>query len=124
MKTALASMGSVGTALLAHVPCCGLNVAMVAGSAGFGAGFFSMLAPYRAWFLGFSVIMAVVAVWLAFRPHKACGHEDCHHNESRQRKWRQGLAIASCALVAAGFFVPVAGSHHGHNHETGVVLND
>ncbi len=123
MKTALATAGTIGSALLAHVPCCGLPIAVAAGSAGGGASFLTILAPYRPWLLGFSIVMALFSLWLAFRPHRGCAHSECHHNEMRQRRLRQGVAIASCLVAVGGLFLPAAHSHQGHSHESDIVLN-
>jgi mercuric ion transport protein len=121
MKTGLASAGSVGAVALAHLPCCGLNIALALGGAGSGVGFLAVLEPYRPLFVGFSLVMAAVTVWMAFRPHKRCAHSECHHNDRRNLVLRRGAAIVVSALaVGAVFFSP---THEGHNHSGQVVLH-
>lgn len=122
MKTGLASAGSMAAAVLAHLPCCGLNIALALGSFGSGASFLSALEPYRPWLTAFSIVMAGLTVWFAFRPHRTCAHSECHHNDRRNQLVRKGAALAVALLALGSPFIAPAG--HDHSHGQDVVLHD
>jgi mercuric ion transport protein len=123
MKTGLASVGSVGATALAHLPCCGINIALAVGGAGSGLGFLAALEPYRPVFIAFSLVMAAVTLALAFRPHKKCAHSECHHNDRPNLAWRRGAAIAVSVLAVGSIFLAPK-SHEGHPHDAQVVLHE
>lgn len=113
-KTWLTGIGAVASTLLAHVPCCGLNLALLVGAAGSSSSFLSGLSPYRPWFIGFSVLMSAVTLWLAFKPHKAhaCG-ECCHVETHDKRSWvKKSAAILLAGVSVAGIFLAPAGHIH------------
>lgn len=117
-KSWLTGAGAVASALLAHVPCCGLNLALILGAAGSGSSFLAGLSPYRPWFIGFSLIMSGITLWLAFKPHVAYACGDCcqesSHNKRSSLKKLGALALA--ALSVSGILVAPAGHSHSHGH--------
>lgn len=121
MKTGLATAGSVSAVALAHLPCCGLNIALAVGGAGSGLGFLTALEPYRPYFMGFSLLMAAITLWLAFRPHRRCAHHECHHNERPNVIWRRGAAVLVSVIAVGAMFITPA--PHNHAHDDQVVLH-
>jgi hypothetical protein len=120
VKTLFSSLGAISLAALAHVPCCGLNLALLLGSAGSGIVWLEGLTPYRPWLLGFSLAMAALTLFLAFRPHKAKACGDCCATEAehpRRQTVKKGIAVAVAFIALAGFFVPASDHHHGHDHD-------
>lgn len=115
-KSWLTGAGAVASALLAHVPCCGLNLALILGAAGSGSSFLSGLSPYRPWFIGFSLIMSGLTLWLAFKPHKAHACGDCCQESSHKRRssFKKLGALALAAVSVAGVFLAPAGHIHAH----------
>lgn len=117
-KTWLTGAGAVASALLAHVPCCGLNLALIMGAAGSGSSFLSGLSPYRPWFIGFSMIMSGLTLWLAFKPHKAHACGDCCQESSHNKRssFKKLGALALAALSVAGILLAPAGHIHSDGH--------
>lgn len=114
MKSFMSGLASVAGALLAHVPCCGLNIALLAGSAGTGATWLAGLTPYRPWFLGFSLLLAGLTLWLAFRPVKHQCTGDCVPKKMK-RGLQQGVAVTVAVLSLGSIFLPASG--HSHHHD-------
>lgn len=120
MKVLWSSLGAIGAGLLAHVPCCGINLALAAGT---GTSILGGLTEYRPWFIAFSLVMAALSLWLAFRPHgrQACGTccaEKDHLWKSRARKIS---AVVVTAAALGAMLIPAAGHHHdaADGHEGG-----
>lgn len=121
MKGALSGAGAVAAGLLAHVPCCGINLALLAGVAGSGTTFLSGLTPYRPWFLGFSLLMACITIWMAFRPHASAACGSCCHGEDHAKKsrMRKAGAVAVAVVALGSLLVPAPAHVHGAGEESG-----
>jgi hypothetical protein len=107
--------------LLAHLPCCGLPAMIGLGSLSSGAGWLTALNEWRPWLLGFSLLMAGLTVFAAFKPVQAtCG---CCRVKIETWKKCAAAALAVIALISAGIQLPSLVSeepgqvdHTGHNH--------
>lgn len=108
-KSGWATAGSVGAALLAHVPCCLPPILMSLGGA--SAGLATALQPYRPWLLGFAAINILAGFYLAYRPEK-CAVEGCTHDHRPKSRWLQRtLSWGALAVFAWAFLAPA------HVHE-------
>lgn len=118
-KSWLTGASAVASALLAHLPCCGVNLALLVGAAGSGSSFLGGLTPYRPWFIGFSLVMSGLTLWLAFKPHQAESCGDCCQEAAHTHRTavRKKAALALAAISVAGIFLAPAG--HSHSHEDG-----
>jgi hypothetical protein len=119
MKESGLSLGALALAALSHVPCCGVNLALVLGSTGTGLTLFEGLSAYRPWLLGFSAAMAVLTLWLAFRPRKACCHDEGCAAHGKRASLGKVLAVAAACAAVAGFFVQPSGGHDHSDHAEG-----
>lgn len=117
----LAGMGAAAAALLAHIPCCGLNLALILGTAS-SSSVLAGITPYRGWFVAASLLLSGATLWMAFKPHNdhACG--DCCQPKSHDaRSWfKKGAALVLAGVAVLGVFLAPAGHVHsvtdGHDH--------
>ena len=124
----LTGIGAAAAALLAHVPCCGLNLALILGTAS-NSTLLAGLSPYRGWFVALSLALSAVTLWMAFKPHKAhaCG-DCCQPATHNSRSWfKKGAAVVLAGVSIVGIFLAPAGhvhavtehshsDHSGHDH--------
>lgn len=126
MKESGLSLGALALAALSHIPCCGVNVALALGSTGTGLTLLEGLSAYRPWLLGFSVLMAAITLWMAFRPRKVCCEDEgcAVHGKAKGSAGKVLAVAAACAAVAGFFFEPTGHHHHDHtDHEGGTVVS-
>lgn len=125
----LTGIGAAVAALLAHIPCCGLNLALILGTASSSSAL-AGITPFRGWFIGASLILSAVTLWMAFKPHKAHACGDCCQPASHDaRTWfKKGAAVVLAGVSLLGIFLAPAGhvhtvsegrdhsDHAGHDH--------
>lgn len=107
MKHAFAGIGSIGGALLAHIPCCGSSALLAFGGAGAGLSWLTVLHPYRWLFVGLSTLLLAIGFWQAYRkPHACHTCGDCASEAHARRRVKIGtmwvMAAVSLSLVVAG----------------------
>lgn len=122
----LAGAGAAAAALLAHIPCCGLNLALILGTAS-SSSILAGIAPFRGWFVGASLLLSGVTLWMAFKPHKAhaCG-DCCQPAKHDSRSWfKKGAAVVLAGAAVLGIFlapsqhVHSAAENHDHSDHSG-----
>jgi hypothetical protein len=115
-KSRWAGITTVGAALLAHLPCCGLPAMLGLGGVSSASGWMASLEPWRLHLIGFSLLMAGLTVFGAFKPRVAsCGC--CTKKIEPWKKWA-AVALAGLAIGSAAIQVPayLAADHSGHAH--------
>lgn len=116
----LTGIGAAAAALLAHVPCCGLNLALILGTAS-SSSVLAGITPFRGWFIGASLILSTVTLWMAFKPHKAHASGDCCQPASHvSRSWfKKGAALVLAGVSLVGIFLAPTGHVHAvsDNHD-------
>ena len=110
----LTGIGAAAAALLAHVPCCGLNLALILGTAS-NSTLLAGISPYRGWFIGLSLALSAVTLWMAFKPQKAHACGDCCQpaTHGSQSLFKKGAAVVLAGVSIVGIFMAPAGHVHG-----------
>lgn len=103
------SLSTVVLALLAHIPCCGLPVALTAFG---GAAAISGLQTLRPWLLLLGAALVSIAIIRAFKPVSCAG---------RKPMLERGIAVAGLlVLLYSGYGyandLKSGGDHSGHDH--------
>ncbi len=103
MKTALASTGSVITALLASLCCIGPVLFALVGAGGLGFAF--VFEPYRVYFLVLTVIFLGVGFFFTYRKREVrCEDGTCKIKSAS--KWNKVLLWIAAAVALVFMFFP------------------
>lgn len=113
MKMWVTFLASLGTALLAHVPCCGTAVLLAIGGASVSTGFLAHLAPYKDALTALSLAILAAGFVLAYRTPKACAAE-CDdktpaHRHAQNRPAKIAAVWVAAILTAVVYAAPAAG---------------
>ena len=117
MKAEAGGFGTIALSLLAHLPCCGVTLALAFGAATSGFAWLEALEHYRPVFIVFSLGMAAFTLWSAFRkaPHEQCNSCCSKEQHVKKRRNRQIMAVVASVLAVSTLLIPH--SHEGHDHE-------
>lgn len=119
-KSLAGGAAALGTALLAHIPCCwGPQIALLLAGSSASAGWFANLAAWRPYLLALAVVQLGVGFYLAYRrtpQHCEPGEcHQCHTHADKQRRVRIGVAWVVAGLIGATLMIPP--QSHDHDHE-------
>lgn len=111
-------MGTIALSLLAHLPCCGVTIALAFGAATSGFAWLEALEHYRPLFIIFSLAMAGFTLWSAFRkaPHEKCNSCCSSEQHSKKRRNRQIMAVVASTLAVSTLLIPHSHPEHEHDH--------
>lgn len=115
MKTRASAFGSVGLALLAHIPCCGPSLLFAFGGLTVGAGWLHALEAYRWLFMGLSAVSLGLGFYGAYKKPHAC-HDcgTCASEVHSQRRVKIGSMWFVACLVMALTVVGLVNGGHVH----------
>lgn len=123
MKAAWTSIGAVGGALLAHVPCCAPTILLALSGLGIGgagsATWLHGLEPYKNWFLGFALVNLAVGFFLAYRKPSGPVCEVHAASKKRQRLAMWGIAAMTVLVMAAPRLGWIPEHTHAHASTVG-----
>jgi hypothetical protein len=106
-------IAGVVVAGIAHLPCCGLPIALQAGI--LGGAWAAWVEPWRPWLAAASIGLAsigVAAAHLALNRSGCAAGCSCRKGLRRRLAWSYGLLAATLLLIAAPMIFPA----HSHLH--------
>lgn len=106
LRSVAPAVSTLGLALLAHIPCCGLPVAL---SAFGGAAALSGLQTLRPWFLVFGAALISVALIQSFKPISC---------SNRKPMLERGIAVVGLLVLLYAGYAFANDMKSGHLHST------